>query len=359
MTNDIEPRSHHSAVHLDNCVIIFGGVWDTNLYTFHTRVIRTYNLFTEVWEKYEITHPKDAPKAFSGAVAVTIHGTIYTFGGSDTKERNALWKLSRTREGFMWSFIKPQRKEESSSPRNYHTGWEYKGKLWTFGGEGPSPEGYLHDHGDYDIAGRYNNQLLCYDPNSNKWTNPQCFGDVPSPRSGHACAIIKNKVWLFGGLHRSGGVDNMYELTLSSLTWAQIQIGQHRPDSHDLCSLTPLRDNCLVLHGGYNYNNRQVLSDTWIVDLTSHKWRLYKSTKDHARMFHTGWSGLSNNVIIFGGEEGHNNTYKMCNNIFHVMLEPKCLKQLAMQTIHKHQDALPWKLLPSKLISLLGPLRVK
>ena len=268
-------------------------------------------------------------------------------------QRNALWKLSRTRECFTWSFIKPRCKEETPSPRELHTEWEYEEKLWTFGGEGPSPEGYLHDHGD--IAYIYNNQLLCYDPNSNKWTNTPCFGDVPSPRSGHACAIIKNKVWLFGGFpQRSGLVDDMYELTLPSLTWAQIQTGEPRPETRDLCSLTPLRDNCLVLHGGSGES--QTLSDTWIVDLTSHSWRLYTSRNDHARMFHTGWSGFSNDAIIFGGSKGcmYDNTGEVFNSIFHVMLEPKCLQQLAMQIIYKHQDALPWKLLPSKLISLLG-----
>ena len=37
------------------------------------------------------------------------------------------------------------------------------------------------------------------------------------------------------------------------------------------------------------------------------------------------------------------------------MFEPKCLQQLAMKIIYKYQDQLPWKLLPTKLISKLEP----
>ena len=63
-----------------------------------------------------------------------------------------------------------------------HTGWEYAGKLCVFGGRGPSPEGYLNDYGDIagDFLMKLNNQLLCYNPNSKRWTNPQCFGATPT-----------------------------------------------------------------------------------------------------------------------------------------------------------------------------------
>ena len=83
-------------------------------------------------------------------------------------------------------------------------------------------------------------------------------------------------------------------------------------------------------------------------------WRKHTSGKDHGRFNHTGLSGLSSGVIIFGGFMDGKDTCGVYNDIFHVMLEPKRLQQLAMQVIHKHLDDLPWKLLPVKLISLLG-----
>ena len=129
MTNEMEARGGQYAVKLDNSIIMFGGLWKTS---FSTRVIWTYNLYTEEWRKYAIPHTKEAPEPFVSAITVTIDGAIYSFGGATPNnriERNALWKLSRTRECFTWSFIKPQCKEESPSPRDYHSGWEYEGKL--------------------------------------------------------------------------------------------------------------------------------------------------------------------------------------------------------------------------------------
>ena len=109
------------------------------------------------------------------------------------KKKECITKMS---EGcFNWSFITPQCKKESPSPRNGHTGWEYGGNLWIFGGMGPSHQGFLNDHGD--ISDPCINQLLCFNPNTTKWTNPQCFGAAPSPRLYHTSTIIRNKVWLF------------------------------------------------------------------------------------------------------------------------------------------------------------------
>ena len=45
-------RSGHSAVHLDNYLIIIGGWWDGE--ELSTRIIWMYNLYTEVWSKHVI-----------------------------------------------------------------------------------------------------------------------------------------------------------------------------------------------------------------------------------------------------------------------------------------------------------------
>ena len=368
MTNIIEsPRSicRHSAVHLDHHVIFFGGISGlkgnplSHLTVVSTHMGLMYNLYTEEWSEFVTPDTKEAPEPFFNAVAVNIHGTIYTFGGSDATlmaERNALWTLKRTKRGsFTWSYIKPQCKQQSPSPRAWHCGWEYEGKLWIFGGLGPSPEGYLNYSRDIvAFVGSpglsRNNQLLCYDPNTRKWINPRCFGDVPSPRSGHASAIIKNKVWLFGG-YREHDDDIFCMLTMHSLTWTQIHIQFHPPACHE-CTITAVADQ-LVLQGGRS-GEGQYLGDTWILDLKSHSWKLYTSRKDHPRWCHTGCSGCNRSVIIHGGVKDPHDMNKVYNNIFHVALEPKLLQQLAMQKIYKCQAELPLEFLPVKLISRLG-----
>ena len=349
--------SHHCAVSVDNFVIIFGG-WD-GVEPLSTHFIWIYNLYTEEWGNHVIPDSSCAPEPFIGAVAVAIDKIVYTFGGctEDLTVRNAVWKLSRTKGGgFSWSFY-PQCKEKSPSPRDGHTGWEYAGKLWIFAGFGHSPEGYLNHHGDIEgsLMDASNNQLLCFDPSNENWSNPQCSGSVPTPRCGHASAIIKDTVWLFGG-HNLNILGDIYELRMNSLTWNEIQTAQPRPKARACCTLS-VTDNNLVLHGGCADELMMpqiTLCDTWIMDLTSHSWRQYTTRKDHTRMYHTGSIGLNNSVIIIGGFKTCEETPEVNDDIFCVMLEPKSLQHVAMHAILKHQNELSLNCLPMKLLSPLG-----
>ena len=370
-THDVGAVISHTAVQLDNFLVIFGGYgneWNSPF----MNVIWLYNLYTEEWRKHEIPeHVIDktgAPKSFLGAVAVAINETIYTFGGQGFElhadgryDRNELWILSKGKTGyFTWSLIKFQHKKESPSPRIWHTGWEYSGKMWVFGGEGPSPEHYLNDHGDIAISDHWivNNQLLCYNPNTHKWTNPQCVGAVPTPRFQHVSTVIEHKVWIFRGCDCNMTVlDDIFELTMHSLTWTHIQTIQPGIRARISFTLTTLTNNQLVLHGGNigSHMCSEALSDTWIMDLTSYSWRQYKSRKDHARVRHTASVGLNNNVIIIGGTEDNcKPNSESYQNVFHVMLEAKSLQQLAAQIIYKYHNEINWNCLPNKLISILG-----
>ena len=54
----------------------------------------------------------------------------------------------------MWSKVVAQNKAKTPSPRLGHSGWEYEGQLWTFGGTGLSLylDDYLTDHGDFNFC---------------------------------------------------------------------------------------------------------------------------------------------------------------------------------------------------------------
>ena len=360
----------HSVVRLNNFIIITGGV-DAAGTPLSTHVIRTYNLFTQVWRKHVIPNIQTAPDSFYGAVAVAIEGSVYTFGGmiaegyrgglfivSAECERNELWTLSRTETGgFTWSIIDPQCKKESPSPRYGHTGWEYAGKLWVFGGAGPSAEGYLNCHGDIARLRQdffVNNQLLSFNPNTKNWVNTQCFGAVPSPRWGHASAIIKANVFLYGGcIEIQAYAHDFFQLDMFSLTWTQIQTGQPSPQVRSFCTLNATSDGkLLVLHGGHSTHER-AQNDTWVMDLLSHSWRLYQSWSPRLQN-HTATLGLNSNIIIIGGCKDVHNTY-MYTKMDRVMLKPKSLQELAACTAYKHRDDLPRTLcLPTRSLQQLA-----
>ena len=165
----LEKRIGHVAVNLDHFVIVFGGAMP-NHRTLSLRKIWMYNRYTEQWMKYVIPTTHQAPPSTWRACAVTIGSDIYMFGGRVRSKRsrylghtNALWKLSRMQSGkFAWKQIKCQSKEQSPSPRSEPGEWKYKEKLWIFGGEGPTPDGYLYDEGYFDDQGEntVNQQIL-------------------------------------------------------------------------------------------------------------------------------------------------------------------------------------------------------
>ena len=229
-----------------------------------------------------------------------------------------------------------------------HSGWEYEKCLWVFGGEGPVSSEYLNDHGDF--SGIFTNQLLCYDPSTQMWTNPQCFGSVPSPRSHHCTDMIRDKVWLFAGKGNSTvRLEDLFELDMQSRVWTQITTGQTKLQGRFDSSLSANFDWQLVLHGGIRTSLPPLaLSETWIMDLPSQTWRKYTSYQDHGRDCHTGSLGANKSIVIIGGYNSKDTDY---TSTFHVMLEAKSLQQLAMKTIYNNQGVLPWKCLPSKLVA--------
>ena len=359
-----ETMHDHLAVNMDHYILVFGGgllKGQEYIPLYHKfkplNVIWMYNLYTEQWRKHTIPHTQTVPTGRCYACAVVIHSDVYMFGGSTpTGSRcitNALWKLAVGSAGlFVWNKIVMTNDETTPSPRHFHTGWEHAEKMWIFGGYGSSPDGFLHEHGDF-VQCR-NNQLLCFNPSNEEWTNPQYYGRVPEPRKGHATTKCQDKVWLYGGFDYTGkAFHDLHELNMHSYTWTIIETQQMQPRAYAFCTMSMMSENKLVLHGGKD-NDWKRLSDTWILDLETETWKQYSS--DTPRASHTGSQGINNSVIIIGGFLGNSNMdphQSMYKNIFHVLIEPKSLQQLAMQKICKHHTVLPWKRLPRKLTMLL------
>ena len=371
MEGETEPqrRFGHVTVCMGHYMLLFGGTWredGQDLQLLPIDVIWMYNLYTEEWKKNIIPTKERAPHARHRTHAEVIESVIYMFGGSKGRfskdVTNEMWTLTRNSDGsFAWDEIVTTRNTDAPSPRESHTGWEYSGNLWIFGGYGPSPVGYLNECGDFDATTGCNNQLLCFNPLCNEWTNPKCTGSVPSSRCGCASAIWKHKAWLYGGyISWYNGTDELLELNMHSLTWTQIQIHEPKPQALCCCTLTMISDSTLVLHGGAQlltngvFHNYKTSSDTWILDLSTQTWRQYISTTDHSRACHKGMTGLNGCVIITGGGKDPRESHDDYTTTFHVMLAAKSLQELAMQSVFKHKNVLPWKFLPQKLQTCLG-----
>ena len=177
-------RGSHVAVCLNNYIVVFGGC-HTIFKPVTPRQVWEYNYYTEQWKAYTIPKGEIAPLGLVGSCATAIGADIYVFGGLTGRgweSTNDMWKLSRsTQKRFTCRTIEFHSDEKLPSPRNHHCSWEHRACLWVFGGLAGSPTGYLDDHGEFLDSGE-SNQLLRFDPCNKRWTNPECFGTIPSPQ---------------------------------------------------------------------------------------------------------------------------------------------------------------------------------
>ena len=349
----------HVAVPLGEYILVFGGRFGNfrkHISVSH-HIIWMYNLYTEQWRKYIIPEKELCPPDTAGSSAVAITEDVFLFGGYNISQEtfsNELWELSKSSKGsFTWSKVTTEN-IKVPSPRNDHSGWTYSGKLWIFGGFGPSLDRYLNDNGEFlhSLRGSCNNQLLSFNPSSKQWTNPKCSGFIPTPRDSHASTNIGDKVWLYSGQNNSVVFNELYELNMSSLMWTHVQTGKTNPQTRTSCSLNAITHDQLLLYGGSG-SYKTILNDTWILDLSSKTWKQYKPG-NYRRLYHTGSKGINSNSIIIGGVISSMDSCDDYPTTFCIMLEPRSLQQLAMQTIYKRRSLLPWECLPKKLITLLG-----
>jgi hypothetical protein len=63
---------------------------------------------------------------------------------------------------------------------------------------------------------QYFNNSWSFNISTRKWTELQCTGSIPSPRSGHAAVLIDDVMYVFGG--GTDGEASLGELTAFNLS---------------------------------------------------------------------------------------------------------------------------------------------
>ena len=353
----------HIAVRFKDFILVFSQTLSVHtehfsggrVSTYSTNYITwIYNLWTEQWKKNIISNQEGHP--ISGQTGVVIGTDVYIFGGHEHK--SMLWTLIRNANGsFVLHISHAEDQSKVPSPRTYHCAWEYSEKMWVFGGDGPSIDYYLNDHGTFyprlGQADGSNNQLFFYNPSIRIWINIKCLGEVPSPRYKASTASIQDNVWLYGGTTENNWYCNdFYELNMHSFTWTKIETLTPRPQGRNRASLTQISASQLVLYGGFQENMCDPdLINPWIFNIQSHTWKQHPEAEANHRWGHTGTTVLNSAVIILGGcaLSYWGSQHHARNTSVYLMLEPKSLQQLAIRMIYKHKSKLPLENLPSSL----------
>ena len=347
--NEQQTRFGHVAVRLKRHVVIIGGYhtpkdWELKQIYFSTRTILAYDIINEHWHTFD-TDGVDYPHGIAHAAAALVGSYIYIHSGSCMRQSdtNALWKLKVHGGGFTWSLVHGKWQPNTPSPRWGHSAWEMYGMFWIFGGYGPVYDESLKDHGEFKECNAFyvNNQLHCFDPSKQEWTNVKSYGALPSPRWIPASTQIGNTLYLYGGDCDDGTFDDLHEFNMATLTWTQIENSLsklHGVIAHKgpCFSLTAASNRHIILH--------KPKYGTWILDVTSMTWKQYKGAQGLFRNSYTATLSRYGTCLIFGG------TCKTVN-MFTVTVAPRNLKEIALRTLHTHKEVLRDKIacLPQQL----------
>jgi len=342
----VSKRAGHIAVSYNNGVLVWAGYTEVPPHMVENEYwppneVWHYSYLTDSWRK--LTTSGDVPNRCSGAGGCVLDDHLYVVAGfhlvfsnrrrdspnrsddedSDDENQprieisNRIWSLNL--HTLVWKKLSPK-----GIPPLYcdkTTIWSHSDKVYLFGGFGPPPAQSIHStvlnkfqyvvdveglEGYMYVRG-WSNQLVYYDRSSDKWVWPDCTGTTPTPRAAHSSAVIRDKVYVFGGRYVSQRLNDLHCLDLNTMTWNSLLMPSNSlPQGRSWQSLTPLEtghtEGGLLLYGGFN-NDHQALSDCWRLDLSSEMlcWEQQKHFELGPRLWHTAASPNPSMVMIVGG----------------------------------------------------------
>ncbi|KAI2075371.1 Negative regulator of mitotic exit [Ophidiomyces ophidiicola] len=186
------PRVGHSSLLVGNAFIVFGG--DTKIDENDTLDDTLYFLNTSSRQWSRAVPPGPRPAGRYGHTLNILGSKIYIFGGQVEGiffndlicfDLNALQN-----PGNKWEFLVRNSHEGGPPPgqvppaRTNHTIVSFNDKLYLFGGTN---------------GVQWFNDVWCYDPMTNVWSQLDYVGFIPAAREGHAAALVNDVMYVFGG----------------------------------------------------------------------------------------------------------------------------------------------------------------
>ncbi|EJD03699.1 uncharacterized protein FOMMEDRAFT_105816 [Fomitiporia mediterranea MF3/22] len=207
------PRVGHASALVSSVLIVWGGDTksDGRPYVSDTQDDGLYllNLVTREWTRVAITGP--APAGRYGHAVAMVGTRFYVFGGQvDGEFLNDLWAfdLNTLRTKAAWELIKPS-SNEGPAKRTGHTCITYGDRIIMFGGT--------------DSQYHYND-TWAFDTNTREWSELNCIGFIPSPREGHAAALVNDVIYIFGGRGVDGNdLGDLAAFKISNQRWYMFQ----------------------------------------------------------------------------------------------------------------------------------------
>ena len=94
------------------------------------------------------------------------------------------------------------------------------------------------------------NDVWCYDPRPNSWTQLDCVGFIPAPREGHAAALVNDVMYVFGGRTDEGmDLGDLAAFRITTRRWYSFQNMGPAPSPRSGHSMTAFGKQIIVMAG--------------------------------------------------------------------------------------------------------------
>ncbi|KAK0730003.1 hypothetical protein B0H67DRAFT_596273 [Lasiosphaeris hirsuta] len=237
------PRVGHASLLVGNAFIVYGGdtkiddadVLDETLYLLNTSTrqwSRALPLGTRPSGRYGHSLNILGSKIyiFGGQVEGFFMNDLAAFDLNQLQMPNNRWEMliqSSESGGAQQGKIPPA--------RTNHSMITYNDKMYLFGGT----NGF-----------QWFNDVWCYDPNTNLWSQLDCIGYIPVPREGHAAALVDDVMYIFGGRTEEGSdLGDLAAFRITSRRWYTFQNMGPSPSPRSGHSMTAVGKTIVVVGG--------------------------------------------------------------------------------------------------------------
>ncbi|KAI0487311.1 hypothetical protein F4859DRAFT_501810 [Xylaria cf. heliscus] len=258
------PRVGHAALLVGNAFIVYGGDTKIDETDILDETLYLLNTSTRQWSRALPAGPR--PSGRYGHSLNIVGSKIYIFGGQvegyfmndlSAFDLNQLQMPNNRWEILIESSeIDAPPTGKVPPPRTNHSMITYNDKMYLFGGT----NGQL-----------WFNDVWCYDPPTNAWTQLDCIGYIPSPREGHSSALIDDVMYIFGGRGKNGDdLGDLAAFRISSRRWYTFQNMGPTPSPRSGHSMTAVGKSIVVIGGEPSSDTNQVndLSLVYVLDTT-------------------------------------------------------------------------------------------
>ncbi|KAK1065674.1 Negative regulator of mitotic exit [Friedmanniomyces endolithicus] len=237
------PRVGHASLLVGNAFIVFGGDTKMDEGDQLDDTLYLLNTSTKQWSRALPAGPR--PPGRYGHTLNILGSKIYIFGGQVEGyffndlvafDLNALQQATNRWEILIQNTIDGGPPHGQIPPaRTNHTIISYNDRLYLFGGT--------------DGVHWYND-VWSYSFHTNSWTQLDCIGYIPSPREGHAAALVGDVMYIFGGRTEEGNdLGDLAAFRITSRRWYTFQNMGPSPSPRSGHSMTTVGKSIVVLAG--------------------------------------------------------------------------------------------------------------